>query len=56
MNQPSIKTKLDTTTHELNKAHEPVVVRSVGRKATITKDELFQAALKLIGPEKVSPL
>ena len=52
MNQPSIKTKLDTTTHELNKAHEPVVVRSVGRKATITKDELFQAALKLIGPEK----
>ncbi|MCJ8160452.1 HTH-type transcriptional repressor FabR [Acinetobacter zhairhuonensis] len=52
MNQPSIKAKLDTTTHELNPAHEPVVVRSVGRKATITKDELFQAALKLIGPEK----
>ncbi|WOE32017.1 MULTISPECIES: HTH-type transcriptional repressor FabR [unclassified Acinetobacter] len=26
--------------------------RTVGRKATITKEELFQAALKLIGPEK----
>ncbi|HEX5382119.1 HTH-type transcriptional repressor FabR [Acinetobacter tibetensis] len=52
MNQPSIKTKHDTTTHDLSTAHEPVVVRSVGRKATITKDELFQAALKLIGPQK----
>ena len=31
---------------------EPVSVRTVGRKATITKDELFQAALNLIGPEK----
>jgi TetR/AcrR family transcriptional regulator, fatty acid biosynthesis regulator len=28
------------------------VIRSVGRKATITKEELFQAALNLIGPEK----
>jgi TetR/AcrR family transcriptional regulator, fatty acid biosynthesis regulator len=27
-------------------------IRSVGRKATITKEELFQAALNLIGPEK----
>lgn len=27
-------------------------VRSVGRKATITKEELFQAALNLIGPQK----
>ncbi|RKG55288.1 HTH-type transcriptional repressor FabR [Acinetobacter cumulans] len=27
-------------------------VRNVGRKATITKDELFQAALNLIGPQK----
>lgn len=26
--------------------------RSVGRKATITKEELFQAALNLIGPQK----
>lgn len=28
------------------------MVRSVGRKATITKEELFQAALNLIGPQK----
>ena len=28
------------------------VVRSVGRKATITQDELFQATLHLIGPQK----
>ena len=28
------------------------VVRTVGRKATITKEELFQAALNLIGPQK----
>ncbi|WP_322853541.1 HTH-type transcriptional repressor FabR [Acinetobacter sp. ANC 3832] len=27
-------------------------MRTVGRKATITKDELFQAALNLIGPQK----
>ena len=27
-------------------------MRTVGRKATITKEELFQAALKLIGPQK----
>lgn len=31
---------------------EKVIVRTVGRKATITKDELFQAALNLIGPQK----
>lgn len=30
----------------------PPISRSVGRKATITKEELFQAALKLIGPQK----
>jgi AcrR family transcriptional regulator len=29
-----------------------VIVRTVGRKATITKEELFQAALNLIGPQK----
>ena len=28
------------------------VPRTVGRKATITKEELFQATLNLIGPEK----
>ncbi|CAG68083.1 MULTISPECIES: HTH-type transcriptional repressor FabR [Acinetobacter] len=31
---------------------EKVPSRTVGRKATITKEELFQAALNLIGPEK----
>ncbi len=31
---------------------EKVPTRSVGRKATITKEELFQAALNLIGPQK----
>ncbi len=31
---------------------ETVTVRTVGRKATITKEELFQAALHLIGPQK----
>lgn len=31
---------------------EKVHVRSVGRKATIAKEELFQAALNLIGPQK----
>lgn len=30
----------------------PVATRSVGRKATISKDELVEAALKLIGPHK----
>lgn len=32
--------------------HSIAAVRTVGRKATITKDELFQAALNLIGPQK----
>lgn len=31
---------------------ESTVLRTVGRKATITKEELFQAALHLIGPQK----
>ena len=34
------------------KINESIIVRSVGRKATITKEELFQAALNLIGPQK----
>ena len=33
-------------------AEAPLAVRTVGRKATITKEELFQAALNLIGPQK----
>lgn len=40
-----------------NPSHNPEIfekapIRTVGRKATITKEELFQAALNLIGPEK----
>ena len=41
-----------STPNLLDTPHENLVVRSVGRKATITKEELFQAALNLIGPEK----
>lgn len=40
------------TEHDVSKPHAPVTARSAGRKATITKNELFQAALNLIGPEK----
>ena len=35
-----------------SEAETPLTVRTVGRKATITKEELFQAALNLIGPQK----
>ena len=31
---------------------EKLAPRTVGRKATITKEELFQATLNLIGPQK----
>lgn len=37
---------------ENNPILEHSAVRTVGRKATITKEELFQAALNLIGPQK----
>ena len=50
MNQSSIKKNVTATIDAQNFVHEPVVVRTVGRKATITKEELFQAALNLIGP------
>ena len=52
MNPSSIKKNVDATIAAQSLAHEPVVVRTVGRKATITKEELFQAALNLIGPQK----
>ena len=52
MNQSSIKKNVDATIAAQSLAHEPVIVRTVGRKATITKEELFQAALNLIGPQK----
>ncbi|MEG2693418.1 MAG: HTH-type transcriptional repressor FabR [Acinetobacter sp.] len=52
MNQSSVKKNVTATIDAQNFVHEPVVVRTVGRKATITKEELFQAALNLIGPQK----
>ncbi|OAL81602.1 TetR family transcriptional regulator [Acinetobacter sp. SFB] len=52
MNQSSIKKNVDVITTPQGLAHELVMVRTVGRKATITKEELFQAALNLIGPQK----
>ncbi len=52
MTQPAMKTNHDVTFPESETVHEPLVVRTVGRKATITKQELFQAALNLIGPQK----
>ncbi|TCB46926.1 HTH-type transcriptional repressor FabR [Acinetobacter terrestris] len=47
-----MKKNVDATIAAQSLAHEPVIVRTVGRKATITKEELFQAALNLIGPQK----
>ena len=47
-----------TTQHSQSNENEILPVpkqsssRTVGRKATITKEELFQAALNLIGPQK----
>jgi AcrR family transcriptional regulator len=51
MNEPSMKISSDASIQSKN-IDEPIIVRSVGRKATITKEELFQAALNLIGPQK----
>lgn len=52
MTQPAMKTNHDVTFPESETVREPLVVRTLGRKATITKQELFQAALNLIGPQK----
>ena len=51
MNPSSLKTNIDTMLQEQVNP-ESTVLRTVGRKATITKEELFQAALHLIGPQK----
>lgn len=51
MNPSSLKTNIDTMLQEQVNP-ESTVIRTVGRKATITKEELFQAALHLIGPQK----
>lgn len=47
-----MKISSDASLLQSNSIDEPIIVRSVGRKATITKEELFQAALNLIGPQK----
>ena len=52
MSHSSIFPDIETTQEPLPVLEARTQVRSVGRKATITKDELFQAALKLIGPQK----
>ncbi|MGK9154546.1 HTH-type transcriptional repressor FabR [Acinetobacter radioresistens] len=52
MSASSISAELELDTHVETTLHEKMPVRTVGRKATITKEELFQAALNLIGPQK----
>lgn len=52
MSASSISAELELDTHVETALHEKMPVRTVGRKATITKEELFQAALNLIGPQK----
>lgn len=52
MTESSMKISSDATLHEAKNVRDVTPTRTVGRKATITKDELFQAALNLIGPQK----
>lgn len=52
MNHMPTHAQIDATALENDFAQEQAPMRTVGRKATITKDELFQAALNLIGPQK----
>ncbi len=52
MTEQSMKISSDATSHEPKNIQETLPARTVGRKATITKEELFQAALNLIGPQK----
>ena len=42
----------DHSLFDTTPAQAKIPARSAGRKATITKEELFQATLNLIGPEK----
>lgn len=48
----SVSTHTQYAQPDLSKDQVKTVTRSVGRKATITKEELFQAALNLIGSQK----
>lgn len=53
MTQSAQTNMLNMYQEELHtEAEAPLTIRTVGRKATITKEELFQAALNLIGPQK----
>jgi len=52
MNQTSALTQDSSEQQNSYDELERASVRTAGRKATITKDELFQAALNLIGPQK----
>ena len=52
MNQPSALSENSISVQDTDTGLEKVSVRSVGRKATITKEALFQAALNLISPQK----
>ncbi len=48
----SVSTHTQYAQPDLSEDQVKTVTRSVGRKATITKEELFQAALNLIGSQK----
>lgn len=52
MNRKTAPLNAPVTELEPEMLQEKIGMRTVGRKATITKDELFQAALNLIGPQK----
>ena len=52
MNTKPISTPIEAPALEVNLIQERKPIRTVGRKATITKDELFQAAPNLIPPQK----
>ena len=43
MTEQSMKISSDATSHEPKNVQETLPARTVGRKATITKEELFQA-------------
>ncbi|WP_130802935.1 HTH-type transcriptional repressor FabR [Acinetobacter ihumii] len=51
MTASSFSTTLDAHS-DVSEFNQKIPSRTVGRKATITKEELFEAALNLIGPQK----
>lgn len=52
MSPSSLVNALNSERQDSTSVIDHGTTRSVGRKATITKEELFQAALNLIGPQK----